>query len=81
MNATADKLLVELMQLPLVEREEVVARMYEISDDEAEVDLGPEWAEEIRRRIADYESGKVKGIPLAEARRMMFEEDEEDASP
>lgn len=78
MSAIAERLLQELQQLSPEERDDIVRRLYE---DESDIDLGPEWAEEIKRRIEDYASGKVKGIPLAEARRMIFEEDADDATP
>jgi putative addiction module component (TIGR02574 family) len=31
------------------------------------IDLGPEWEEEIRRRLDDVDSGRVKTIPGEEA--------------
>ena len=30
------------------------------------------WAEEIRRRLDELDSGKVKAVPLEEARRQIF---------
>jgi len=85
MSAIADKLVQELLQLPEKERLEVIERVYDSIevgfDDGSEIDLGPEWAEEIRRRIEDHESGKTKGIPWEQARKMIFDEGDDDAAP
>jgi putative addiction module component (TIGR02574 family) len=43
------------------EREELRAFLGEF-DDSAE--LSPAWKTEIERRVADYRSGKTKGVPL-----------------
>lgn len=43
------------------ERDELRALLEEF-DDGAE--LSPAWKAEIERRVADYRSGKTKGVPL-----------------
>ena len=76
MNATAKKLLTELSQLPVEERDEIVTRLYE---EESNIDLRPEWNEEIRRRIEDHESGRTRAISFDEAMKMIRAEGEGNA--
>ncbi|HEY3787944.1 MAG TPA: addiction module protein [Urbifossiella sp.] len=75
MTSTAESLFQELMTLSVAERAEIVNRLWDdINDgDDSEIDLGPEWDEEIRRRIEDHESGKATGIPWEEVRKFMIE--------
>lgn len=77
MNATAKKLLTELSQLPVEERDEIVTRLYE---EESDIDLGPEWNEEIRRRLEAFEHGTAETISTSELLQYMTadSEDEED---
>jgi putative addiction module component (TIGR02574 family) len=84
MSATAEKLLQELLLLPEKERLDLIEQVYESIevgyDDDSEIDLGPEWDEEIKRRIDDLESGRAKGIPFDEAMKMIMAEDADDAA-
>jgi putative addiction module component (TIGR02574 family) len=47
------------LQLPPEQREEVINDLWASLDG----DLGDEWEEEIQRRIADLDAGRVKTIP------------------
>jgi len=69
------EIIASALELPLAERERIVEALQESLID-ASVDHGPEepadeveaaWGEEIARRIADVDSGRVKTIPSAEA--------------
>jgi putative addiction module component (TIGR02574 family) len=68
-----------ILRLPLPERERVFDAVQESLIDKG-VDHGGEeaadeveaaWADEIARRIADIDSGRVKTIPAEEAERMI----------
>jgi putative addiction module component (TIGR02574 family) len=68
-----------VLRLPLIDRERVFHALQENLAEE-EIDHGPEepeeeveaaWGEEIARRIADIDSGRVKTIPAEEAERMI----------
>jgi putative addiction module component (TIGR02574 family) len=79
-NLTSHEIIASALQLPLAEREQIVEALQESLID-VEVDHGPEdpadeveaaWSDEIARRIADIDSGRVKTIPSKEAERMIF---------
>jgi putative addiction module component (TIGR02574 family) len=76
---TADQIIAVALQLPLAAREELVVALQESLIDDT-IDHGtPEptdlveaaWSDEIARRIADIDSGRVKTIPSEEAERMI----------
>jgi putative addiction module component (TIGR02574 family) len=70
MSDKARELLEAVLQLPEEERAELTAQVMEsfepLSDDD-------EFAEEIRRRVAEVESGEVKTIPWEETHRRLRE--------
>jgi len=72
MNQETKKLLVEALQLPPEARAALAGQLIESLD--AEVDEGVEaaWSLEIARRLAELETGKVKSVPWAEARRQIM---------
>jgi Putative addiction module component len=74
-----DNLIASILRLPLAERERVYYAVQESLIDQT-VDHGPDepadeveaaWSDEIARRIADIDSGRVKTIPAEEAERMI----------
>jgi len=78
-NLTMHEIIASALQLPFSAREEVIVALQESLIDST-VDHGPEepaeeveaaWGEEIARRIADIDSGRVKTIPADEAERMI----------
>jgi putative addiction module component (TIGR02574 family) len=71
MSPHAQKLLEEVLRLPLADRELIVARVYESMDEEFE--YSAELAAEIQRREAELESGAEQPVPHEEAIRLMFE--------
>ena len=58
----------ELLTLPINDRAQIARRLILSLDDSTEADenlaLSEVWAQEIDRRVAELESGKVKTIPL-----------------
>ena len=73
MNATTHKLLQDALQLPENERAQLADSILESLDKEVDEDAQTAWEEEIRRRLAEIDSGAVRMIPWAEARRMILD--------
>jgi putative addiction module component (TIGR02574 family) len=74
-NLTPAEIIASALQLSLAEREQVFDALQESLIDDS-IDHGPEepadeveaaWSEEIARRIADIDSGRVKTISSEEA--------------
>jgi putative addiction module component (TIGR02574 family) len=74
-DLATDNLIASILQLPFVEREKVFYAIQRSLIDKT-VDHGPvdradevetAWGDEIARRIADIDSGRVKTIPSEEA--------------
>ena len=71
MTSKTKKLLDEALRLRPGEREALAGQLFdslEPDDPNAEAT----WQAEIERRIAELDQGKVKPIPWAEARRLIF---------
>jgi len=70
MVSTIDSLVEQAVELPIALREIIVHRLMISMDEDYEPEMDPDieaaWAVEIQRRIADFESGKDKGIPAEE---------------
>jgi putative addiction module component (TIGR02574 family) len=78
-DLTAQQIIDSLLMLPLEERERILDVLQQSVIDE-QIDHGPEepadevesaWNDEIARRIADIDSGRVKTIPSEEAWKMI----------
>ncbi len=57
------------MELPAEARAALASSLFESLDDHVDAAAEEEWKTEIARRIAELDSGKVRSIPWAEARR------------
>jgi putative addiction module component (TIGR02574 family) len=57
-----DRLEEEVLHLPRGDRSKLVSRLLESLDEEA-FELGPEWREELQRRVSHIDTGKAKLIP------------------
>ena len=71
MNTATRGILNTALQLPDKERADLAASLIESLDQPFDSDVQAAWAEEIRRRIADLDSGAVKAIPWDEARQII----------
>jgi putative addiction module component (TIGR02574 family) len=80
MTAKTANLLSEALLLPDEERGELATRLIESLDPIAESDVENAWAQEISQRMEDLESGRVKALSWAEARRLILEEDDDSTS-
>jgi putative addiction module component (TIGR02574 family) len=67
---TLQAIVEEASKLSLAEREELIERLICMSDKDG-VALTPEQAEDLDRRIDEYEAGKVKMIPGKKAFEML----------
>ena len=71
MNREVSELLEKALSLPPEARAALAGSLLESLDDTAEASAEEEWNIEIARRIEERDSGKVKAIPWAEARRQI----------
>jgi putative addiction module component (TIGR02574 family) len=67
--SSADALLSQVLALPPLEREQLVAQVVtslEVPREKA----SPEWSRELERRVAEYERGEVEAIDIEDAMRI-----------
>lgn len=68
MNARVDHLIDEALALAPDERSALVIALLDSLDGEDEAAAAQAWAEEIRQRKRELQSGTTKAVPWAEAR-------------
>ena len=71
MSQDVSELLKKALALPVEARAALAGSLLDSLDDTVDVAAEEEWNKEIARRIAELDSGKVKPIPWAEARRQV----------
>jgi putative addiction module component (TIGR02574 family) len=71
MNQEVTDLLKKALALPPEARAALAGSLLESLDDTVDGSAEEEWNEEIARRIQELDSGKVKPVPWAEARRQV----------
>jgi putative addiction module component (TIGR02574 family) len=71
MTAEISELLKKALALPPEARAALAGSLLESLEDTLDASAEEEWNREIARRIAELDSGKVKPIPWAEARRQI----------
>jgi len=73
MSQASDLFASQLAQLPTNERAELAHLLLQSLDDSQDADAEAAWEQEIARRVAEIESGRVSGRPaeevMAELRR------------
>jgi len=74
MDSEATKLLEEALKLPPEARAAIAGRLIESLDEHVDEDAEAAWAKEIARRIEEVDSGRVRTVPWAEARRRILAE-------
>jgi putative addiction module component (TIGR02574 family) len=62
----------QALALPVEARAALAGSLLESLDDIVDGSAEEEWSKEIARRIADLDSGTVKPVPWAEARRQIL---------
>jgi len=73
MNATLDAISSQVFVLPAEERMRLALALMESVETGDPVVAGAAWSAEISRRMADYDSGHVKGVPAADVFRKLRE--------
>jgi len=71
MSQDVSELLKKALDLPAEARAALAGSLLDSLDDTVDVSAEEEWTQEIARRIAELDSGKVKPVPWAEARRQV----------
>jgi putative addiction module component (TIGR02574 family) len=71
MTPDVSELLKKALALPPEARAALAGSLLESLDDTVDASAEEEWSREIARRIQELDSGKVKPIPWAEARRQI----------
>jgi putative addiction module component (TIGR02574 family) len=71
MTQEVTELLKKALALPPAARAALAGSLLESLDDTVDASAEEEWNEEIARRIQQLDSGNVKPIPWAEARRQV----------
>ena len=73
MEAPFDKIVADLMKLPLRDRVRLARRLVSSPEDQMESDVEALWMAEAERRLEELRTGIVKGIDAAEAFRKAHE--------
>ena len=71
MKQDVSELLRKVLELPAEARAALASSLIESLDDKVDPSAEEEWKLEIARRIAELDSGKVKPVPWADARRQI----------
>jgi len=71
MSPDVSELLKKALALPAEARAALAGSLLDSLDDAVDVSAEEEWNHEIARRIAELDSGRVKPVPWAEARRQV----------
>jgi putative addiction module component (TIGR02574 family) len=71
MNRDVSELLEKALSLPPEARAALAGSLLESPDDHVDATAEEEWNREIALRIQELDSGKVKPMPWAEARRQL----------
>jgi putative addiction module component (TIGR02574 family) len=77
MNSRAREILAEALRLPDRERAEPAAELIASLDPQADSGAARAWEEEIARRLAELDSGKVAPVPWSAARREILGDSDE----
>lgn len=71
MSPDVSELLKKALALPVEARAALAGSLLDSLDESVDASAEEEWNKEIARRIEELDSGKVKTIPWAEARRQV----------
>ncbi len=76
MTTAADQLLTALLQLSPDDRGEIVSQLLGSLDPVSDPDVDAAWSEEIRTRVEDIQSERVKGVSWGDARAQILADDD-----
>jgi putative addiction module component (TIGR02574 family) len=71
MSPDVSELLKRALALPAEARAALAGSLLDSLDETLDASAEEEWNQEIARRIGELDSGKVKSVPWAEARRQV----------
>jgi putative addiction module component (TIGR02574 family) len=71
MSQESAELLKKALSLPVAERADLAGSLIESLDDTQDPSVEAAWDEEVARRMADIDSGKVQPVSLEDARRRL----------
>lgn len=71
MTQDVSELLKKALALPAEARAALAGSLLDSLDDTVDASVEEEWSQEILRRIQELDSGKVRPVPWAEARRQV----------
>jgi len=71
MSPDVSELLKKALALPAEARAALAGSLLDSLDEAVDMSAEEEWSQEIARRIEELDSGKVKPVPWAEARRQV----------
>jgi putative addiction module component (TIGR02574 family) len=77
--SSKQSVIAEVLRLSEAERLEVAEAVYESLEGPADAGAEQAWAQELARRMADIDSGRVKLIPWSEARPQIAGDDADGA--
>jgi putative addiction module component (TIGR02574 family) len=69
--SSKQNVIAEALRLSEAERLEVAEAVYDSLEGPADADAEQAWSDEIARRVADVDAGRVKLVPWSEARRQI----------
>jgi len=72
MNRDAEKLLAEALRLAPEARAALAGQLIESLDQEVDEDAEAAWSAEIAKRLKEIDSGQVRLVPWAQARRQIL---------
>jgi len=73
MTATFDAISSQAFILPAEQRMRLALALMESVETDTPATTGEAWTAEVSRRIADYDAGRVKGVPASEIFRKLRE--------
>lgn len=72
MTDEAKKLLEEALKLPVHERAGLVSSLIDSLEESDEADVEQAWMDEVHKRAQELETGQVRGLTWAAARRAIL---------
>ena len=72
MTDEAKRLLEEALKLPADERARLVSSLIESLEESDEAAVEQAWIDEVQKRNTELETGRVRGLTWAEARRVIL---------
>ena len=72
MTDQAKKLLEEALKLPVRQRAGLVSSLIDSLEESDEADVEQAWTDEVHKRAQELETGQVRGLTCAGARRIML---------